>query len=140
MKEVKGTLKMLGNAQIHMESPAHFSGLRSGETVYIYSVIELGDTILHGVQVPGGLDNFLERGAKQDGTVILYLCGKRLVGVQLPDGKLYYYKRNLVSALLLLFFSVLMIPVLGIGLLLLPMVVSELRLGRRLRRQGGIVV
>jgi hypothetical protein len=136
MKEVKGSLKMLGSADIQ-------TTIEPGVSVYTYSVIEIGDAILGGIQVRGGLNNFLRRGLQQDGTVTLYLIRARLVGVQLPDGKLYYQKANRVLVSFFLIFSIALIPFLGLGLLMLPSSVSEFRsyrLGRRLGKQGGIGV
>ncbi|MFT7724003.1 MAG: hypothetical protein QM788_14440 [Roseateles sp.] len=93
MKEVVGSLNLLGNATINSKNGRH-----------TYTTIEIGENLLQNIIVERSLDNFLERALNLGGKVKLYLLDKYLVGVELPDGKLYYQQsRNLKMFFILLF-------------------------------------
>ena len=100
MREVKGVLTMLGSGSISHGSV--------GSSVVKYATIEIGDTVLQKIVTAQSLHDFVARGLGKD--VTLFLNGKMLIGVKLPDGKVYYWKR---SFLLFLYGVILSIFLLG---------------------------
>src|SRR5438128_7128260 len=117
MKTVEGSLKLLGNSSWT-------------EKVKTYSVIEIGDHLLQNVRVPVSLDNFLERALRESGTTRLFMSRSLLLGVGLPDGKLYCYKSLPVPlSVLLMGVGLLLTPLFGMGLLLLWPMIGEFRNG-----------
>lgn len=114
MKIVEGNIVLLGNSSIKTQTK-------------IYSVIEIGNTILQKITVPISLDNFLGRGLDQHGNSKLYLSGKVLCGIQTPDGKIYCFKTKPISALVSCIFGVPMIPFFGLGLVFIWQGIAELK-------------
>lgn len=121
-----GSLRMLGNANW---SP-------NGK-VLTYSTIEIGDHLLSGLRIDGSLDNFLDRAVKMNGDATLYVAGsqmwrivglgKYIVGVRLPDGRLYYSRMSNMVVMAGIALGIVLIPFL-IGLLLLPIMVLVWRI------------
>ena len=105
MREVKGVLKMLGSGSI--------SHGTVGSSFVKYATIEIGNTILQKIVTSQSLHDFVERGMGKD--VILFLNGKMLIGVKLPDGKVYYWKR---SFLLFLYGVILSLFLLGFAIVI----------------------
>lgn len=94
--------------------------------------------------IPNALDNYLRRGFDQDGECTLYIMKRRIMGLSLPDGKMYCE-----DGLGLSFFfwmvpiSIITIPLFGMGLVSLYMVYKAWRLrsiSKELQTMGGIVV
>ena len=100
MKEITGVLKTLGSG-----STRHAN---VGSSIVKYNTIEVGDNILQKIVTAQSLNDFVERGLGQ--SVTLFLNGNMLIGVKLPDGKIYYWKR---SFLLFLYSIVLSVFLLG---------------------------
>lgn len=76
MKVVQGALKLLGDAS-------------QSKGVATYSVIEIGEHVLKGIHISDGLRNFLSKALNQNGESVLYIHAKHIVGIKVPDGKLY---------------------------------------------------
>jgi len=108
-----------------------------------YSVIEIGNQLLQHVVVPNTLDNFLGRALHQPGDTRLFMSNLTLLGVGLPDGKLYCYPGRSDLGLLFCILGILTTPLFGIGLLAIAIGATELRNARMandLRAQGAIAV
>lgn len=88
MKVIEGNLTMLG----HSKSVANGHWL-------IFSVIEIGDITLQNIHVPTALSNFLSRAINQTGKSQLFIRGNQMIGAQLPGGKFYAARDNLMVAL-----------------------------------------
>lgn len=96
MKEVSGPLASIGSATVIS------TGI--GKTFIKFDTIEIGDHILQNVRTARTLGDFLERGLGSNVTV--YLSGKLLIAVKLPNGKLYFWKRNAFAlAIFVLFYA-----------------------------------
>lgn len=78
MRVVEGSLTMLGESV-------------SSRAITKYSLIEIGGHVLQKIKVPDGINNFLPRALNQTGNTTLYLSGSMLLGIKLPDGKIYCY-------------------------------------------------
>lgn len=104
MKEITGVLRSLGSGSV--------SHGNVGSSFRKYNTIEIGDTILQKIVTAQSLDDFVERGVGKE--VTLFLNGNMLIGVRLPGGSIYYWKRSL----LLFIYSVI------VGLFLLGLAVA----------------
>jgi hypothetical protein len=100
MKEITGALKTLGSG-----STRHGN---VGSSFVKYNTIEIGDTLLQKIVTSQSLNHFVERGLGKE--VTLFLNKNMLIGVKLPDEKIYYWKR---SFLLFLYSVILSIFLLG---------------------------
>ena len=128
MRVVEGRLTLLGNST--MDSKQR-----------IYSVIQIGDHLLQKIYVVNAMDSFLQQSLNQPGTTRLHLLGKFLMGVQLPNGKLYCYSNNMIWPLVVMGCGVPLIPFFGFGLYVIWLGVAELRrvlAGKSLQSMGGI--
>lgn len=103
MKEITGVLKTLGSGSVRHGNV--------GSSFVKYNTIEIGENILQKIVTSQSLNDFVERGLGQE--VTLYFNEKMLIGVQLPDGKIYYWKR---SFLLFLYGVILSIFLLGFAI------------------------
>lgn len=108
MDSIAGNLQMLGNST------------RPDKEATEYSVIEIGDTVLRKMIVSSGLDNYLPRGLNQDGISEIYFYKRRIMGIRLPDGKLYYEKNTLTPGWFfkMVILSIITTPLFGMGLVL----------------------
>lgn len=105
MKEVNGVLKTLGSGSVTRGNV--------GSSFVKYNTIEIGDTLLQKIVTAQSLNDFVERGLGEE--VTLFLNGKMLIGVKLPNGKIYYWKR---SFFLFLYSVVLSIFLLGFAVVI----------------------
>lgn len=83
-------------------------------TWWQFSILEVGDRVLQGVVVPGKLVVFLNAGDR----VGIWLDGGAVVALERADGKLFlvgFREPGLVSLVL----GIALIPVMGIGFLML---------------------
>lgn len=113
MQEISGILTMLGSG---MDSK---NG--AGKSFVHYGTVEIGDRILQKVRTARSLGDFISRGLGKE--VTLYLNGPLIIGVKLPDGKVYYWERSKTVAV----FCLLLLPVWGFGLLLAIFLWSDLK-------------
>lgn len=90
MREINGTLKMLGSGSTIKT--------QVGKSFVHYNSIEIGDTILQKVRTAQSLSDYIERGLGEP--VTLFLNGKLLIGVRLANGKTYFWKRSLIGPVL----------------------------------------
>lgn len=90
MREISGVLKMLGSGTAGRN--------QAGKSFVFYTSIEIGDTIVQKVRTAQSLGDYVERGLGQE--VTLYFNGNVLIGVKLPNGKVYYWKRSLLVPIL----------------------------------------
>lgn len=104
MKKISGNLTLLGDS------------ITSGAMTN-YSVIEIGDQVLQKIKVPRGLDNFLTRALSQIGVTTIYLNGKVLLGVTLPDGKTYCYDAKVwkITFVIFILVGLPLIEIIGLG-------------------------
>ncbi|MFZ6845536.1 hypothetical protein [Undibacterium sp. RuTC16W] len=130
MREVTGVLSMLGSGTSSVN--------QIGKSFTHYDTIEIGDQILQKLRTARSLNDFIERGLGRE--VTLYLIGNRIVGVKLPDSKLYYWRRSKT----VVFICVVLIPLWGIGLIYAFLLRDDLRhiLGAqpKLAAMGGIAL
>lgn len=105
IQKYSGPLTMIGNGQ------------RSGKLT-MYTLVEIGDSVVKELLVDTALDNFLSRAIKQDGDTILYLQGNVLIGLELPDGKIYILATKESEVLKTTLLGIALLPVL-IGFLFL---------------------
>ena len=100
----KGSLQSIGNTVIEKGS-------------HNYALIEIGGVIVEKVWASAALDGFLRRGLTDQGDVTVWISsGKRIVAVELSDGKRYlqlYAPASPVSASVL---SIITLPLFGLGL------------------------
>ena len=116
MKVVEGELKMLGAYTVD-----------SAGRIYSYSNIEIGDQLLRNIKAYAPLTGFLQRGLNMEGKTKLFLTGKGIIAVELPDGKRYYTEHSFFRGLLVVICGILLTPVFGIGLIMLWNGVNILR-------------
>ena len=104
MSEYQGELTVLGDAV-------------SNGAMTTYSIIEIGGAVLQKIKVPSGLNNFLPRALNQNGKTTLYVNGKVLIGVKLPDGKLYCYDAKVFKILwyILILVGLPVVEIFGLG-------------------------
>lgn len=95
MREVTGVLKMLGSGKV--------TGNQLGKSFVYYSSVEIGDEVLIKVRTAQALGDYISRGLDGSGSVTLYLIGKLIIAVKLQNGKVYYWKRGMLSPILLTF-------------------------------------
>lgn len=100
MKEITGILTTLGSGSIRHGNV--------GSSFVKYNTIEIGNTLIQKVVTCQSLNDFVERGLGKE--VTLFFNKKMLIGVRLPDGKIYYWKR---SFLLFLYSVIVSIFLLG---------------------------
>lgn len=93
MREVTGVLKMLGSGKV--------TGNQAGKSFVHYSSVEIGDEVLIKVRTAQALGDYISRGLNSSGPVTLYLIGKLIIAVKLETGKVYYWKRGILSPILL---------------------------------------
>lgn len=105
MKTIAGEIKLLGNSTIN-------------KGVTEYSVIEIGDTILRNMFVTAGLDNYVQRGLTQDGECTIHFLKHKIMGIHLPDGKLYCEGEPFGTTFFIfwIILSIFAIPFFGLGL------------------------
>ncbi|MFZ6864681.1 hypothetical protein ACO0K7_18820 [Undibacterium sp. Ji67W] len=113
MREVTGVLSMLGSGSASVN--------QIGKSFTHYDTIEIGDQILQKLRTARSLNDFIERGLGRE--VTLYLIGNRIIGVKLPDSKLYYWRRSKT----VVFICVLLTPLWGIGLIYALLLRDDLR-------------
>src|SRR5690606_20894301 len=106
MKSVQGVVAMLGYTRV---SPR----------VVTYTVIEIGDQAVPDVAVPKRLIRYLVRSTRTQEASVLYLQDNRLIGIRVGDGQTYYYQSNRLLLAIFVLLSVLLIPALGLGVLML---------------------
>jgi hypothetical protein len=95
MREVTGHLKMLGSGKI--------TGNQAGKSFVHYSSVEIGDEVLIKVRTAQALGDYIARGIDDSEPTTLYLIGKLIIAVKLANGKVYYWKRGVLSPILLAF-------------------------------------
>ena len=130
MQMSEGVISMLGNS----------SGNSKART---YSVIEVGSTTLQNKVISSSLDNYLQRAYSMGGISKLYLRGKLILGVELSDGKIYYYRGNSLFALINIILGIPLILFFGLGLFIIWQGVAEMgnvKVGDELKRRGGVAV
>jgi len=93
MREITGYLKMLGSGKV--------TGNQAGKSFVHYSSVEIGDEVLIKVRTAQALGDYISRGLNDSGPVTLYLIGKLIIAVKLANGKIYYWKRGMLSPILL---------------------------------------
>ena len=93
MREVTGQLKMLGSGKV--------TGNQAGKSFVHYSSVEIGDEVLIKFRTAQALGDYISRGLNDSGPVTLYLIGKLIIAVKLANGKVYYWKRGMLSPILL---------------------------------------
>lgn len=138
----RGPLTLLGNSK-----------WQGNGKIRTYSTVEIGDEVLNEVAITNSLDNYLDGALRLPGDTTLHVAGAgwgrlfgigyRILAIELPDGKRYYTRMSLVPALLFIAVGICLIPVIGVGLLILPMGLLLLMHGltaQRLGRQGGRAV
>lgn len=110
MRIVEGELRMLGAYKIW----------KNGE-VRQYSSIEIGDQVLCGLNTSTALSGFLERGLNMDGNTKLFISGKGILAVELPDGRRYYIRAGLklFQGIFVMLCGIPLVPAFGLGLILL---------------------
>lgn len=144
MQEISGRLTRLGSGTVAMTNV--------GKSFVSYDSIEIGDTVLQKVRTARSLSDYVSDGLGHDTT--LYMNGKFLVGVKLPNGKVYYWKRSPLAPMLMLLAFVplaaglaaamkgLLVPILIAGGLYYMVARSELQhvfsCQPKLAAQGGI--
>ncbi len=106
MKSVQGVVSMLGYTLVRRKAVT-------------YSVIEIGDQNLTDIAVPKPLIRYLIRASRSPEASVLYVKGKRLIGVQVGGDKSYYYRPSLLLLAFATLVSIMLIPVFGLGLYLL---------------------
>ncbi len=106
MKSVQGVVAMLGYTRVRPR-------------VVTYSVVEIGDQALLDVAVPKPLIRYLVRASRTQEESVLYIEGKRLVGIRVGDTQTYYYQSNRFLLAIFVLLSLLMIPAMGLGILML---------------------
>ena len=113
MREVTGVLTMLGSGSASVN--------QIGKSFTHYDTIEIGDQILQKLRTARSLNDFIERGLGRE--VTLYLIGNRIIGIKLPDGKLYYWRRSKAVVAI----CIVTIPLWGIGLIYALLLRDDLR-------------
>ena len=83
-----------------------------GKSFVRYDTVEIGDRVVQKVRTARSLGDFISRGLGP--VVTLYFVGNMIVGVKLPEHKVYFWKRSwaLVAVCLVL------LPLWGMGLLM----------------------
>jgi hypothetical protein len=107
----------------------------------VYSVVEVGDQIVSEMSVPKPLVKYLTRAFRNAANANLYLVHDRLIGIQTNEAAPNYHSYSRLTALLFVLLSVAMIPLLGLGLLLLGPSIRQLKYaqaGATLAQQGGL--
>lgn len=126
MKSVQGVVAMLGYTNV-------------GRKTVTYSVIEIGNQILADAVVPKPLIKYLIRSSHIAESSVLYVSGKRLIGLQVGGGKTYYHRPNPLLLALATLVSIALIPVL-LGLYTLWLCMRHwgyVSAGARLAAQGA---
>ncbi len=127
MKTIQGVVAMLGYTRV------------SRKTV-TYSVIEVGDHAILDVAVPKPLIKYLSKAARSAETSALYIRDNRLIGLQVGKGTALYHRTSFLLVAVCWIFSIILIPVLGLGLFLLWHSIRYLgyaKAGAVLARQGA---
>lgn len=108
MRVVEGELKMLG------ESRTYGNGQFRN-----YSNVEIGDQLLRNINTHTALAGFLERGLDMDGKTKLFITGKGIIAVELPNGKRYYIRSTfgLIRGIIVMISGVILLPFFLIGLI-----------------------
>lgn len=114
MKEITGTLKMLGSSLA--------TSNQIGKSFIKYNSIEIGDQVLQKIRTARTLGDYIERGLNQQ-QVTLYLIGKLIIAIKFSDGKIYYWKRSYTLPILCL----ITLPLYGFGLILALISLGELK-------------
>lgn len=132
MRKITGEIHLLGNFVM-------------SRGITEYSIIEIGDTILHDMYISSGLDNFLQRGLEQGGISTIYSADHRIMGVHLANGKLYCqgepFGPTFFSFWIIL--SIFAIPLFGLGLVSLWQAYQTWKIrsnSQELQAMGGIIV
>lgn len=105
MAVAEGVVTLLGNSKVQ-------------DGGICYSTIEIGGQLLSNMQCSNKLDNFLQRSLDQSGNTKLFYEEKDIVGIQLPDGKMYvqkwYYENIVVLTIIvcLAVITIILIPLL----------------------------
>jgi hypothetical protein len=90
MREISGIISKIGSGTVTMTNV--------GKSFTKYDSIEIGDEVLQNVRTARSLGSYLEDGVGHHTTI--YMSGKFIVGVRLPSGKLYYWKRSFIAPIL----------------------------------------
>lgn len=127
MQEITGIMSSIGSGTIRQVGSKAFVS---------YDYIEIGDRMLQKIRTARSLGDFIDRGVGQE--VTLYLNGNMIVGVKLPGGKIYYWKRSNAVVVLCL----VLLPIWGLGLLMALLLWSDMNhilvIQRKLAALGGI--
>lgn len=142
VRAYRGPLTLLGNSK-----------WQGNGKIRTYSTIEIGEDVLNEVAITNSLDNYLDGALRLPGDTTLHVAGAgwgrlfgighRILAIELPDGKRYYTRMSMVPAAMFIVLGIVLIPVLGVGLLILPMgllLLMHVVTGQRLGRQGGRAV
>jgi hypothetical protein len=128
MNIIRGVVAMLGYTHVR-------------RSTVVYSVVEVGDQIVSEMSVPKPLVKYLTRAFRNAANANLYLVHDRLIGIQTNEAAPNYHSYSRLTALLFVLLSVAMIPLLGLGLLLLGPSIRQLKYaqaGATLAQQGGL--
>ncbi len=117
------------------------------------ATVKIGDDYLLKLEVILGLDSYMKRAHRTRKPCTLYIHRKRLIGIKLDGGELYFYrKRAILASLLALFiislfyfipFLIIILPLTILCLVTVWKVLWELVYyfdGRKLEKLGGIPV
>ncbi|MDG3442632.1 hypothetical protein [Nitrospirillum amazonense] len=133
MRSVTGRLSLPGN------------GIVAGKFSK-YSVVKIGDIVLNNIHIAESLDSFLNVHTQGDTTIYWngnWLSGRQIRAIRTPSGDLYYLKRSILFVTFFVVFSILTIPILGFGLLLLPALLADFNYclaATEFKAQGGIPI
>jgi len=100
--------------------------------------VEIGDRVVQKVRTARSLGDFISRGLGQ--VVTLYFVGNMIVGVKLPENKVYFWKRSWALVVVCL----VLLPVWGMGLLMALLCKDDLEhiivVQPKLARTGGVAL
>lgn len=104
MEEIKGRLESLGSSTIF------------NHRINVYNTFEIGGEILQKISVARSMNDMLQDAVGDE--ITLFLQGKEIVGMQRSNGKSYAMKEEHRPGILGWIFSIVLIPLYGIGLVL----------------------
>ena len=130
MKEITGVLAMLGSGSTVQNGV--------GKSFVRYDTVEIGDRVVQKVRTARSLSDFISRGLGQ--VVTLYFVGNMIVGVKLPENKVYFWKRSWA----LVVYCLVLLPLWGMGLLVALLCKDDLEhiimVQPKLARMGGVAL
>lgn len=93
--EVIGSLKMLGSSKQRNLALI-------GDVNWVdYINIEIGNVVLTNIACHVSLNHYLRSCLNVDGVIKLYLSDKKIIGIELPAGNIYCYKRSKAEQLMI---------------------------------------